>query len=122
MRNAGQRPSALPADGRNSGLVARIHIGPLVAIDLDGDKVLVDDAGHLRILVGFAVHDVAPVAPHRADVQQNRLVFRLGAGKRSLAPRMPLHRLVPRRAQVGGRGMLQLIGWPRSWCAGWCMR
>ena len=40
----GQRPSALPADRRNRRLVARIHIGPLIAIHLHRDIVLVDDA------------------------------------------------------------------------------
>ena len=40
----GQRPAALPADGRDRGLVARVHVGPLVAIHLHGDKMLVDDA------------------------------------------------------------------------------
>ena len=63
----------------------------------------------LRVFVGLAVHDVAPVAPHRADVEQDGLVFSLGAGKRSLAPCMPLHGLMARRTQVGGGRMLQLI-------------
>ena len=36
----GQRPAALPADGRNRGLVARIHVGPLVAIHFHGDEML----------------------------------------------------------------------------------
>ncbi len=105
-----ERPSALPADGRNRGLVARVHVGPLVAIDFHGDKVLVDDASHLRVFVGFAVHHMAPVAPHRANVQQDGLVFSLGAGKRSLAPRVPLHRLMARRAQVG-RGGVSPVDW-----------
>ena len=39
----GQRPSALPADRGDRGLVARIHIGPLVAIHLHRDKMLVDE-------------------------------------------------------------------------------
>ena len=97
----GQRPSALPADGRDRGLIARVHIGPLVAIHLDRDKMLVDDRGDLGVLIGLAVHHVAPVAPDRANVQQDRLVLRLGAGKRLLAPGVPLYRLMPGGTQVG---------------------
>jgi hypothetical protein len=100
VRNGRQRPAALPADGRDRGLVARIHIGPLVAIDLYGHKMLVDERRNFRILVRFAVHHVAPVAPYRADVEQDGLVFGLGAGKGCFAPRVPLHRLMPRRAQI----------------------
>ena len=40
----GERPTALAADGGDGGLVARVDVGALVAIDLDGDEVLVDDA------------------------------------------------------------------------------
>ena len=39
----GQRPAALPGNRRHRGLVARIHIRPLVAIHLHRDKMLVDE-------------------------------------------------------------------------------
>ena len=78
--------------------------------------------GDLRVLVGLAVHDVAPVAPDRANVEQDGLVFSLGARKGRLAPRMPLDRLMARRAQVG-RGCVFKLIWrrralgkrPRAW-------
>ena len=111
----GQRPAALAADGRDRGLVARIHIGPLVAIHLDGDKMLVDERGDLRVLVGLAVHDVAPVAPDGANVEQDGLVFGLGARKGRFAPRMPLHRLMARRAQVGEAACSSRLVWPGVW-------
>ena len=104
-QNRRQRPAPLPAHGRNRRLVARVHVRPLVAVDLDGHKVLVDQRGNLRVLIRLAVHHVAPVAPHRANVQQNRLVFRLSPRKGRLAPSMPPHRLMPRRAQIGGRSL-----------------
>ena len=85
----GQRPAALAGDGRDGGLVARVHVGPLVAIHLHGDIKLVDERGDLRVLVGLAVHDVAPVAPDGANVEQDGLVLGLGAGKGGLAPGMP---------------------------------
>ncbi len=86
----GQRPAALPADRGNRGLVARIHIGALVAIHLHGHKMLVDERGDLGVLIRLAVHHVAPVAPHRADVQQDGLVLSLRTRKRRLAPRLPI--------------------------------
>ena len=98
----GQRPSALPADGRNRGLVPGVHIGPLVSIHLHRDEVFVDQRGRLGVLVAFAIHDVAPVAPHRTDVQQHRLVLRRGACKGGLAPRLPPHRLMHGRTEVSG--------------------
>ncbi len=82
-----QRPSALPADRRHRRLVARIHVGPLVAIHLHGHKKLVDHRRDFRIFVRLAIHHVAPVAPHRADVEQDGFVFGLRARKRRLAPR-----------------------------------
>ena len=49
-----QRPAALPADGRHRRLVARIHIGPLVAIHFHGNKKLIDQRRDLWIFVRFA--------------------------------------------------------------------
>ncbi len=44
----GKRPAALAADGGDGGLVAGVDVGALVAIDLDGDEVLVDDGERFR--------------------------------------------------------------------------
>ena len=71
--------------------------------------MLVDDARHLGVFVGFAIHDVAPVAPDRADVEQDGLVFSLGARECSLAPGMPLDGLMARRTQVGRGRVFKLI-------------
>src|SRR5580700_9193274 len=65
--------------------------------------MLVDDLSNLGIVVGFAVHYVAPVAPDRADVQQDRFVLALRNGKGFLAPFVPLNGLMHSGAQVGGR-------------------
>ena len=96
----GQRPPSLPADRRHRRLVARVHIRSLIAIDLHGHKMLIDERGHLGVFIRFAIHHVAPVAPHRSNVEKNRLVFSLRARECSLAPRMPFHRLMSRGAQI----------------------
>src|SRR5664279_545176 len=70
-----ERPATLSADGRDGGLVAAVNIWAFIAINFDGDEMLIDDASQTRILIGFAIHDVAPVAPYGADVEQDGLVF-----------------------------------------------
>ena len=98
----GQRPAASTGDGRDCELITTVHIGPLVAIDLDRDELLVDDLRGVCALVGFAVHDVTPVTPHRADVEQDGLVLALRFGEGYLAPLVPLDGLMHCRAQVRG--------------------
>src|SRR6185437_4601016 len=68
-QNDGQWPAALTAHRLHSRLISRVHIEALIAIDLDCNKVIVNDLGNLRVFVGFAIHHVAPMAPHRADIQ-----------------------------------------------------
>src|SRR5690606_21364588 len=62
--------------------------------------------GRLGVFVALVVHDVAPVAPHRADVEQDRAV---------LAPR-PLERLVAPRQP--GDGLLGAVPQERAAGAG----
>ena len=106
----GQRPAAGAGDGRDCKLIAAVDVRPLVAIDLHRDEFAIDDLGDVGALVGFAVHDVTPVAPHRADVEQDGLVLALRLGEGFLAPLMPLDGLMHGRAQVSGRGLRQRVG------------
>ena len=101
-KHRGQRPSVLPADSRDRGLVARIHIRTLVAVDLDRDKVLVNHFGKLWILITLPIHHMAPVAPYCADIEQDGLVFSGGTGKGFCSPFVPLDRLVHGGPQVRG--------------------
>src|SRR5271167_1309555 len=98
----GERPSALPADGLHRNLITAVNVGTLVAIDLHRDEVLVDDGSDFRIVVGFAVHHMAPVAPHGADVEQHGLVVALCGGESVLTPLAPLNGLMHGGTQVGG--------------------
>src|SRR5262249_47747023 len=43
-----------------------------------GDEVLPDERGHHRVAVGRLVHDVAPVAPARGEIEEDEAM--LGAG------------------------------------------
>jgi hypothetical protein len=68
---------------------------------------LIDQCGELRIFVALAVDHVAPVAPDRANIEKDGLVFGLRAGKRFRAPLVPIHRLVHRGTQIRARGIRQ---------------
>src|SRR6185437_4707799 len=98
-----QRPSSLSADRGHSRLITRIHIRPLIPIHLHRDEVVVQHRRGLIVLIALAVHHMAPVAPHRADIQQHRLVLAPGLLKGLRAPLMPLHRLMPGRPQIRRR-------------------
>ena len=70
-------------------VVAAIHVGPLVVVHADRDVALVDQPDDFGIAVARFIHDVAPVAPHRADREEDRLVRDLRLLKRFLTPRSP---------------------------------
>jgi len=48
---------------------------------------------------------MAPMTPHRTDVEQNWLILQLGFVERVSAPLMPLDWLVHSGTQVGGGGV-----------------
>ena len=100
---------------RTSGdLIAAVDVRPLIAIDLDGDKAFVHDVRDISIVVGLAIHNVAPVAPDRSDIEQDGLVLALSDRKRLFSPFMPLDGLMHGRAQVrrrsAGKGVEGLGG------------
>src|SRR5262249_909254 len=68
---------------------------------------IVDDFGDFGIFVAFAVDDVAPVAPDGADVEEDGLVFRFGAGESSVGPFVPIDGLVSGGAEVGRGGSFE---------------
>jgi len=86
-------------------LITAVNVRTLIAINFDGNEILIDDLGNVSIFVGFAVHHVAPVAPHRANVQEHRLVLLLGFFESFTAPLMPVNWLVHRRPQVRRRSL-----------------
>ena len=90
----GERPAAAAGD-RDDGLhVDRVDVGPLLAVDLDADEVLVHHARRLGRLERLALHHVAPVAGRVADREQDRLVLVARLRERLLAPRVPVDRVV----------------------------
>ncbi len=108
-QKTGERPAALAGNGADGGLITGVNVGALVAIDLYGDEMFVDNFGDFSVFVAFAVDDVAPVAPDGADIEEDGFVFGLGAGKSGVAPFVPVDGLVGGGAQVGAGGIFQAV-------------
>src|SRR5215831_1416604 len=92
----GEGPAALSGDGADGGLIAGVDVGALVAVNLYGDVELVDEGGDFGVLVALPVDHVAPVAPNRADVEEDRLLLRPGLVEGGFAPFVPVDWLVRR--------------------------
>ena len=104
-----QRPAALPGNRADRRLITSVHIRTFIAIYFHRNKIFIDDFCDDRVLVTLAVNHVAPVAPHRADVEQHRLVFLPRLRKRFFTPFVPINRLVRRRSQIRARRILQPV-------------
>src|SRR5467141_5982 len=70
-------------------VVATVHVRTFVVVDADRHIPLVDQTDHLRIAVARLVHHVTPVAPDRADREENGLIRDLRFLECLLAPRSP---------------------------------
>jgi hypothetical protein len=69
--------------------VAIRQVGPRILIHAHGDVFFADQRDHPRIGIGHFIHDVAPVAPHRLEVQEHQLVPGRGALENAVRPRLP---------------------------------
>ena len=103
------RPAALAADRLHRLHVEGVDVGPLLAVDLDADEVLVHVGGGLGVLEGLALHHVAPVAGRVADREQDRPVELARAGQRLRSPRVPVDRVVAVLEQVGAGLLRQAV-------------
>src|SRR5207245_11073794 len=94
--------SAARSSGRlDEGHVDAIDVGSLLAIELNGDEVLVEQRGHRVVLERLALHDVAPVARGIPDRQKDRLVFGARFRERLVAPRKPIDWIARVLQEVG---------------------
>ena len=83
----GHRPAPVAAHRLHRLHVEGVDVGPLLAVDLDVDEVLVHVGGGGRILEGLALHHVAPVAGGVADGEQDRAVLLARAAPAPPGPR-----------------------------------
>ena len=88
------RPAPATGHRLDRGHVDLVEVGPLLAIHLDRDEVVVQVAGGRFVLERLALHDVAPMARRIADAQEDRPVEQLRPGQRVRPPRRPVDRVV----------------------------
>ncbi len=117
------RPAALAGQDLGGGHVDLVEVGPLLAVHLDADELLVHQRRDLGIGERLALHDVAPVAGRVADREEDRLVLGARSGDRLLAPGVPVDRVVGVEQEVGAGLAGQAVGRRHpvigaSYCAG----
>ena len=102
-----------PATGPGQGLdglhVDRVEVRALLAIHLDAHEVRIEVGGGARILEGFALHHVAPVAGGVADRKEDRTVLGTRPVQRLSTPGIPIHRVVRVLEQVWARLPCQAV-------------
>ena len=76
------------------GHVDLVKIGPFFTINLDTDKIFVEERCDKGVFKTFSLHDMAPMASGIPNAQKDGFVTGLGLGKGLLAPRKPIHRIV----------------------------
>jgi len=109
----GHRPAAAAPEEVDGVHVDGVDVGALLAVDLDGDEVLVDEARDLEVLEGLALHDVTPVAGRVAHAEQHRAVVAARALEGGVTPREPVHRVVGMLEEVGAGLGDEAVGEPR---------
>ncbi len=96
-------PAAVPGERLDGAHVDRVDVGPLLAVHLDGDEVLVQEPRDLQVLEGLLLHHVAPVAGGVAHREEDRAAGAPGLVEGLVAPGAPVHRVVRVLAEVGAR-------------------
>jgi hypothetical protein len=104
------RPAAGAGQLLHGAHVDGVDVGTLLAIDLDGDVVTVEEAGDRRVLEGLGLHHVAPVTGRIADRQEHGPAEPPRFGERLVTPGEPVHRVVRVLQQVGAGLQSQPVG------------
>ncbi len=89
--------------------VHRVDVRPLLAVDLDGDVVLVEQFRGGLVLKALLFHDVTPVAGGVADREEDGDVPLPRGLERLFVPRLPLDRVVRVLAEVGALGLVEAV-------------
>ncbi len=110
----GHRPTATAGQQHHRLKVCRVDVRARFAIDLDGYVVGIESRSDLLVLERLLLHHVAPMTRRIADAHENRLPFRLRAGERLVAPRVPVDRVVRMLTEIGASLEDQTIGEPRA--------
>eukprot|EP00955_Chlamydomonas_euryale_P090947 364585-Chlamydomonas_euryale.AAC.19 len=89
--------------------VDAVDVRPLLAVDLDAHKALVQQRRRAGVLEALAFHNVAPVAGGVADAQKDGLALRARTLERLGAPRVPVDLSVGMERRVEGGVMVVVV-------------
>ena len=95
-----QRPAARARQELADGHVDLVHVGPLLAVDLDADERLVQEPRDLRVLERLVRHHVAPVTGRVPDREEDRTVQHARPLEGLVAPGVPVDGLAGVGEQV----------------------
>ena len=90
--------------------VEAVDVRPLLSVHLDRDEGPVHEPGHLIVLEGFPLHDMAPVAGRVADGQENGPVLQPGGLEGLLGPGVPGDGVVGVGQQIGALLVDEAVG------------
>ena len=88
------RPAARSRRPLHERHVDAVDVGPLLAINLDRDKVFVEHRRDGLLFERFVLHHMTPMARGVADREKDRFVVGASPGKRFIAPGIPVDRIV----------------------------
>jgi len=105
-----QRPAATAGAGLDVGHVDLVDVGSFLTVDLDADKIAIEDLGGFGDLEGLPFHDMAPVTGGVADAEEDGFVLGARLGEGLLAPGVPVDGIVLVLEEVRGFFAGQAIG------------
>ena len=85
-----QRPAGIGHQLARDGHVRAVDVRPFLAIDFDGDEVLVHRRADRFVRKRLGFHHVTPVAGRVADRKEDQFVLFARGFQRGLAPRIPI--------------------------------
>jgi hypothetical protein len=107
----GEGPSACSAiEELMQLLVVFIDVGTFFTVDLDTDKVLIDELSDLGIFKYLMFHYMAPMAAAVSDRDKNRFMLMFRPFECFIAPWIPIQRVVFVLLQIGGILKYKSIG------------
>ncbi|MPM56229.1 hypothetical protein SDC9_103031 [bioreactor metagenome] len=87
-------PTAVAGERLAGAHIDAVDVGALLAVDLDGDIIAVEQLGHVVVLKALVRHHVAPVARGVADGEEYGFILAPRLFKRRVTPRVPVDGVV----------------------------
>src|SRR4051812_5973091 len=97
------RPAAMPREHLHRIHVNLIEVRPLLPIDFDWDKVLIEHPRDRFAFEALVLHHMAPMTSRIPDRKKDRPILAPRPSDRVLAPRIPVHRIVPVLKEIRAR-------------------